>query len=164
MQIVRASDQRLITVHLHRGRGRQLMAARRSLQPPPVRPLVHHVPARGRRVRGAIDGQGGHVVMQRPVLMVNTVRVGGGGLDGRDRGHALIPVPGRVGIHGARVYLATARPARVKDGRGCGRAPRWIRRGALGLSLGWRLAALVVGRGGRRGVKITRGREYRGGR
>lgn len=159
---MRASDQRLITVHLHRGRGRQLMAARRSLQPPPVRPLVHHVPARGRRVGGAIDGQGGHVVMQRPVLMVNTVGVGGGGLDGRDRGHALIPVRGRVGIHGARVYLASARAARVKDGGG--RAPRWIRRGALGLSLGWRLAALVVGRGGRRGVKITRGREHRAGR
>lgn len=158
VKIVRAGYQRLITVYLHRGRGRQLMAARRGLQPPPVRPLVHHVPARGRRIGGAIDGQRGHVVVQRAVLMVNTVRVGGGRLYGGDGGYALIAVGRRVRINGARLYLASPR-ARVEDGGRCGgRAPGRVRRRALDLPLG---RASLVGRG--RGVKVTRGREYRGG-
>lgn len=158
VKIVRAGYQRLITVYLHRGRGRQLMAARRGLQPPPVRPLVHHVPARGRRIGGAIDGQRGHVVVQRAVLMVNTVRVGGGRLYGGDGGYALIAVGRRVRIDGARLYLASPR-ARVEDGGRCGgRAPGRVRRRALDLPLG---RASLVGRG--REVKVTRGREYRGG-
>lgn len=161
VKIVRAGYQRLIAVDLHRGRGRQLMTARRCLQPPPVRSLVNHVPARGRRVGGAVDGQRGNVVVQRAVLMVNTVGVGGGRLDGRDGGHALIAVGDRrrVGVDGARVYLASS-GARVEDGgRGGGRTPSGIRRRALGLPLG---RATLARR--RRGVKVARGgREYRGG-
>lgn len=158
VEVVRASYQRLVPVYLHRGRGRQLMTARRGLQPPPVRPLVNHVPARGRRIGGAVDGQRGHVVVQRAVLMVNTVGVGGGRLYGGDGGYALIAVGRRVGVDGARVYLASSR-ARVEDGgRGRARAPGGIRRRALGLSLG---RATLVGRGRR--VKVARGREYRGG-
>lgn len=72
MEIVRAGDQRLVTVHLHGRRGGQLMAtAGGSLQSPVVRgSLVDDVTARRGRVSVAVDRQRrAHVVVQRAVLM-----------------------------------------------------------------------------------------------
>lgn len=90
VKIVRTRDQRLVGVDLHRGGGRQLVATGGRLQPSAVRSLVDHVSARGRRVGGAIDGQRRDIVMQRAILMINTVRIGRRRLDGRDGRYALI--------------------------------------------------------------------------
>lgn len=154
---MRASNQRLVAVDLHRGRGRQLMAAGRRLQPPAV-PLVDHVPAGGRRVGSAVDGQRRDVVMQRAILMINPVRIGGRRLDRRDRRHALVAARRGVRVDRVRLDLTTT-GARIEDRRG-GRAVRIVRgrRRRLGLPLGWAAAA-------RRGrVDIAGRRQYRAGR
>lgn len=59
VKIVRASDQRLVTVDLHGRRSRQLMAtAAGGLQPPAVRgPLVDDVATWRGRIGATIDRQ-----------------------------------------------------------------------------------------------------------
>lgn len=158
MKIVRASDQRLVPIDLHRRGGRKLVAARRGLQPSPVRPLVDHVSARGRRVGGAVDGQRGDVVMQGAVLVIDAaVRVGGGRLDRRDGRHALVAARRRARVHGTRVDLTTA-GAGVQD-RGGGGA-RGIRGRRWTLALPLRRTAA----GRRRRMQSARGRQDRAGR